>query len=101
MIFITWLVFQHFKDEDYFYDLSYALFHVYQIFDSTDNSYWFYTKLLRDVTYTHAPVKKRIIKPNQVPYMNSKLRKAINVRNDFRRKSVRCKSSEKCEKYHK
>ena len=33
--------------------------------------------------------------------MNSQLREAVNVRNDFRRKFTRCNSSENWQKYHK
>ncbi len=35
--------------------------------------------LLRGVIDRHAPVKKRVIKHSQLPYMNDELRRAMNV----------------------
>ena len=40
-----------------------------EIFESVEDSYWFCTKLLRDMD-EHAPLKQRIVKHNQVSYMN-------------------------------
>ena len=37
-------------------------------------------------------MKQRVVKHNQVPYMNSQLRKAINVHNMLRRKFDRSRS---------
>ncbi len=67
-------------------DLSRALFQVAELFDDVKDSYWFCNELLRDLVDEHAPMKQRIVKHNQMPYMNSQLNKAINVRNMFRRK---------------
>jgi len=33
----------------------------------------------------HAPIKNRVIKNNQVPFMNGSLRRAINVKHMYRR----------------
>ncbi len=55
------------------------------IFYSVDDSYWFCQTLLRDVIDFHAPIKKRIVKGNQVPYMNSELRKANMLWRKFER----------------
>ncbi len=98
---ITYRSYKHFNDDKYLYDLSTVPFHVCEIFDSVDDSYWFCSKLLKDVIDEHAPIKKRIIKHNQVPYMNSNLRKAINVRNAFKRKYDKHKLSQNWERYRK
>ncbi len=54
---------------------------------------------LRDVIDLHAPIKKRIVKNNQVPYMNSELRKVINVRNLLWRKFERQSCGQNWERY--
>ena len=48
------------------------------MFDNVDDSYWFFSKLLSDIISEHAPVKTKILKRTQVPYMNSALRKSIS-----------------------
>jgi hypothetical protein len=47
----------------------------------------------------HAPTKVKYIKPYQVPYMNSKLRKAINVKNMLFRKHIKCPNDNTWEEY--
>ena len=49
----------------------------------------------------HAPLKKRIIKHHQVPYMNGELRRAMNVKNMFWRKWDRCRSKPNWERFRK
>ena len=55
-------------------------FHVCEIFDDINDVTWFHNQLFLNVTKEHAPQKQRTIKHKQVPYMNGKLRKAINVK---------------------
>ncbi len=58
--------------------------------------------LLRDIIDEHAPLKQRIIKHNQVPYMNNcELRKAMNVRNMLWRKFDKTPTKENWELYRK
>ena len=52
-----------------------------------------------DVMNTHAPIKKKLLKHRQAPYMNSNLRRAINVRNMLKRKFDVCNSKENWIKY--
>ncbi len=40
-----------------------------------------YSKLLTDVLDEHAPIKTKLLKRSQVPYMNSRLRKEMHCRN--------------------
>ncbi len=42
--------------------MSLVPFHVAEIFDSVDGSYWFCNSLILDVIDRHAPTKQRIIK---------------------------------------
>ena len=70
----------NFNDDKFHEYLSSAPFQAAEIFDNIDDSYWFFSKLLGDIISEHAPVKTKILKRTQVPYMNSVLRKSINVR---------------------
>ena len=78
--------YKHFDEKEYINDLSELPLQVAEIFDSADDAYWFYEQMIKTVIDKHAPLKQRIISHRQVPYMNSELRKAINVRNMLRRK---------------
>ena len=71
--YIMYRSYKHFNDSEYLRDLDFAPFHVGEVFDDVDDSYWFASKLLETVIDVHAPMKKRIIKHRQVPYMNSKV----------------------------
>ena len=83
---VTYRSYKNFNELDYLYQLSTAPFHVAEIFESVDDSYWFFNKLLTDIVDEHAPVKCRKIKSKHVLYMNDELRKSINVRNMLKRK---------------
>ena len=98
---ITYRSYKMFNINDYECDLSAAPFHVAEMFDNVDDVHWFTSKLLKNIIDVHAPLKEKVIKHKQVPYMNSKLRKAINVRNAFNRKFKKCNSSLNWERYRK
>ncbi len=70
-----------------------------EIFDTPDDSYWFYQELLKYVIDCHAPLKKKIVKHSQVPYMNGCLRRAINVKNMLKREFYKYPSNINWEKY--
>ena len=67
-------------------DIEKIPFHVCEIFDDINDVTWFHNQLFLNVTKEHAPQKQRTIKHKQVPYMNGKLRKAINVKAMLTRK---------------
>ena len=98
---ITYRSYKHFSNDNYLYDLSVAPFHVCEIFDDVNDAYWYSSTLLKGIINKHAPVKKRVVKHNQVPYMNSLLRKSMNVRDALRRKFERFKTSVNWHKYRK
>ena len=86
------IVYRSYKDFDndaFTKDMSYAPFHVNEIFDDVNDKYWFVSKLCSDVINKHAPMKKRVLKSSHVPYMNSKLRKQMYKRNNARNKYVK------------
>ncbi len=85
--------YKNFNLENYNSDLAQAPFHVGEIFEDYDDMYYFNETLMRDIIDSHAPVKYRKIKHNNVPYMNNELRKCINVKNMLRRKYYRNKTN--------
>ncbi len=52
------------------------------------------SQLVGDVISEQAPLKRKFIRGKQAPYMNSELRKAINVKNMLRRGYNNIKSGE-------
>ena len=89
---ITYRSYKHFNEGKFNEDISNVPFHVSEIFDDVNDSYWFCDKLLGTIIDVHAPTKKRKIKHNYVPYMNGNLRKAMNVKNMLRRKYYQSKT---------
>ena len=96
---ITYRRYKNFNREQFLCDLASAPFHAAQVFDTVDDAYWFSESLLLDVVNKHAPLKKRVIKQRQIPYMNSTLRKQNNVRDRFKRIWLKNKSMKKREAY--
>ena len=70
--------YKNFNSESYKNDLDQAPFHVMEIFDDIDDSVWYFDTLQKDILNSHAPLKSRIIRPNQPPFMNAALRKAAH-----------------------
>ena len=83
---IIYRSYKHFDDDAFINDVSSAPFHVARIFDDVHDASWFTSSLLNDVIDHHAPCKSKLIKCDSVPYMNSKLRKALYKRNMVRNK---------------
>lgn len=93
--------YKNFNEIMYYKDLLSAPFHVGEIFDSIDDSYWFCEQLWTGIMNEHAPLKRKTVRHAQVPYMNGELRKAINYKNMLRRKFERNKSSVNWQHYRK
>lgn len=90
---------KHFNAEKFVSDLSHVPFHICEIFDEPDDIMWSYNMMLTDVVDVHAPVKQKIIKKPQVPYMNGQLRKEINIKAMLRRKFERFKDNHSWSRY--
>ena len=58
-----------------------------------------YQNKLVEVCNRHAPIKKRVIKKQQVPYMNKQLRSAMYKRNNLRNKYYKDRNNETWEAY--
>ena len=83
---ITYRSYKNFDDDQFKSDLSFAPFHVADIFDDIEDTAWFTSKLLNNIIDSHAPVKVKTVTRDSVPYMNSKMRKALYQRNMARNK---------------
>ena len=66
-------------------------FHVSNVFEDIDDIYWAHCQMFLSVLNEHAPLDSAWIKKEQVPYMNSELRKAIHQRNMWRNKHFKTK----------
>jgi len=86
---------KHFDHPAFITDLNCLPMSTCNIFDDIDDSLWLHNKLLMEVIDQHAPLKTKTLKRPQVPYMNSNLRKNINIKEMLRRKSLKCS----CRKY--
>ena len=83
---IVYRSYKSFSEEKFKTDIEQISFHVCEIFDDINYVTRFHNQLFLNVINEHAPQKQRTIKHKQVPYMNGKLRKAINVKAMLRRK---------------
>ncbi len=86
---ITYRSYRHFNEDTFLNDLECTPFQVSQIFDDVDDQLWFHNKLFDNIINEHAPLKKRVVKSRQLPYMNGELRRAINVKGMLKRKKDR------------
>ena len=69
--------FKKFNLESFTSDLDSAPFQVTNIFDDVDDSYWAFSSILSDIIESHAPMKKKVIKHSDAPFMNKELRQAM------------------------
>ena len=72
--------YKKFNENDFITELSYIPFHICDVFDDLDDVNWAFNKMLSDVVNTHAPIKHTKRRRYHVPFMNSQLRKARNVK---------------------
>ncbi len=57
---IVYRSYKDFKGEIYVTDLEIVSYQVCEIFDTPDDSYWFYQKMLKGVIISHSLLKKKI-----------------------------------------
>ena len=57
--------------------------------------YTVFEKILLNVLNTYAPVKKKVVRANNMPYMTKVLRKAIMIRSGLEKKYYKSKSVER------
>ena len=88
---VTYRKMKNFDEESFQSDINRIPFHICDIFEDIDDTYWAQNQLFLSVLNQHAPLKTKCVTKNQVPYMNSELRKTINQRNMWRGKHFRNK----------
>jgi len=96
---ITYRRFKDFDENAYVNDLSDAPLHVSQVFDDPDDQLWFHNSLVKQITDKHAPIKRKLVKGKQAPFIHGELRKAINAKAMLRRKYYKSKSNHAWQKY--
>ena len=78
--------YKNFDDTDFCKTVLSSPFHVGEIFHELDDMVWFTSKLLSDIIDEYAPIKRKLVKQESVPYMKAQLRKAMYQRNMARNK---------------
>ena len=78
--------YKNFDDTDFCKTVLSSPFHVGEVFDDVEDMAWFTSKLLSDIIDEHAPIKRKLVQQESVPYMNAQLRKAMYQRNMARNK---------------
>ena len=66
--------YKHFDETSFKHDLEIAPFHVGDMFDEVDDTFWFNHTLIQDIVDGHAPIKRKKTVKYPVPFM--KLHKA-------------------------
>ena len=68
--------YKHFDETSFKHDLEIAPFHVGDMFDEVDDTFWFNHTLIQGIVDGHAPIKRKKTVKYPVPFKTSKLRKA-------------------------
>ena len=85
-------------DEDSFReDLRTAPWHVGCIFDSIDDQCFYWDSLLKYILDDHAPIKRKRVRKNDVPYMNVEWKEAIRKKRKYAKKFSKNPAQENCE----
>ena len=87
--------YKHFNHECFEKDLKCAL----STFEKTN--YQEFDKTFIEILKRHAPVRKKLVRANQVPYMTKALRKAIMKRSELETKYFRLKTNDTLKAYKK
>ena len=87
---IQYRSYKHFNDEIFKDDIASAPYHVGDIFDDFDDTYWFNHMLIKNVIDYHAPPKSKRTVKRPLPFMNSQLRKACHRKSMLRNKYFKC-----------
>ena len=97
---VTYRSYKHFDAGLSNRDLEKAPFHVSECLD-VDDQCSFIADLYRDVLDTHAPLKTKIIKTRQCPYMNSTWRKAIFKKHQLHNRFLKSRTRQNWQSFRK
>ena len=84
-------ILKRFVETEFKKDLRQIPYHVTEIFDDINDSYWLWSKLTMEIVEEHAPLKTRTVKGYRVPYMNGEFHRAINVKNRIKGSMIESK----------
>ena len=88
---LTYRSMKHFQHNEFAKDVGFIPFHVCEFFDENDDILWTQQQLFSSVINTHTPLKRRLIRRRQVPYMNGPLGKIIHQKNMWRNRHFKYK----------
>ena len=72
---------KNFSPENFVHDMEIVPFHIIDLFDELDDKVYASELLFVGVFKEHAPIKRTMIRGNQVPYMMEQWRRVIRHRN--------------------
>jgi exonuclease III len=89
---IKYRSFKYFNEDLFLYDLAGTNFDMISDALDVNTAYSLFVTKLNTVVDRHAPIKVKTVKANRAPFMNSKLRRAINAKRMLYRKYTKRKS---------
>ena len=98
---IMYRSFKKFDEAAFKKDVECIPFHIAHVFDDINEVAWCHEKLFLDVIDSHAPIKRKTLKKDSVPFMNSEWRKVIHRRNQLRNRFHKNKSQYNWNEYRK
>lgn len=98
--YVTYRSYKHFYEELFRKDLESTPFHAGECLDLEDQCH-FFTTLFNDVLDTHAPLKTKVVRKKQNPYMNSEWKRAIFRKHLIYNKYWKCKTQSNRSNYRK
>ena len=96
---VSYRSFKNLSEQNFNADLQSAPFHVSEIFEDPEDTYWAIHKLLTSVIDEHLPKKEKKVRSKHTPFMNKQLRKAIMNKNRLWRKYKQFPSKKTWESY--
>jgi hypothetical protein len=96
---VNYRSYKKFNQENFIYDVDHLINGSNEMHSNKDMETFLYD--FKNIINKHAPLKTKYLKSKQAPYMNNKLRKAINVRGMLKRKYIRSPSNDTWEMYRR
>eukprot|EP00794_Sanderia_malayensis_P001606 gene1606-1777_t len=85
---------KHLDEEKLKKDLEEVPWHVGSIFDSIDDQYYFWNKMVTEIINQHLPIKKMRVRAKDAPYMTSEWKKSIRQKRKFAKIYARERTAE-------
>ena len=69
--------YKNFNETSFKEDISRIPFHIIDVFENTDDKYWAFNCMTEEIINSHAPLKKKFLRKDNCPHMNSNLKKIM------------------------